>query len=150
MRNKKNFNNLYDSICITIFLVLNIVFYTVAIWFSVIRPNEGTNPIAALVCFTIIFGSIILSIIIVLIKLAYSYWILLDDSIIFKKIFSKSIIIKFSEIDKVEKKKVTALILGSYKCEAYLISSGRKKICILIRKNIKDLELLEKEIAKFF
>ena len=58
MKNKKNYNNLFDSICMTLFLILIIALYSLAIWFGVINHNEGTDPIAALIAFSLFFGII--------------------------------------------------------------------------------------------
>ena len=149
MKNKKVFQNLFYSICVTLLLLLCMLIYSLALWFAVLNPSEGMNPIAALIAFTSIFGTSIVCIIVIIIKLGYTYWILLDDSIAFKKLFRKKIIIKFDEIIKVEKKTVTALILGVYKCEAYVIDDGRKTINILIDKNKTAIKLLETEISKF-
>ena len=35
MRNKKNYNNLFDSICMTILFFVCLVFYLVILWFGV-------------------------------------------------------------------------------------------------------------------
>lgn len=149
MRNKRNFNNLFDSICITLLFLESLTFYVGTILFGVINSKEGTNPIVTLIISSIVFGLMITITIILIIKGCYGYWILLENSIVSKKLFSKRTIIKFTEIEKVEKKIVPAVILGIYKGEAYIISSGIKRIIILINKNKKTLKLLEKEISKF-
>ena len=148
MRNKRNYNNLFDSICMTILFFVCLVFYLVVLWFGVINYNEGTNPIASLIISTILFGAMITIATFLIIKFCYGYWILFDDSIIYKKLFSKRRKIKLSEIEKVEKKIVPALVLGIYKSEAYIIYSSDTKIVILIveRKNNSDLDY---ELAKF-
>lgn len=55
---------------------------------------------------------------------------------------------KLAEIEKVDKKMISAFILGTYKSEAYIIHSGDMKIVILIRENKKYTEL-DFELAKF-
>ena len=148
MRNKRNYNNLFDSICMTILFFVCLAFYLVILWFGVINSNEGTNPIAVLIISTIVFGVMITSTIFLIVKYCYEYWILLDDSIIYKKLFSKRIKMKLTEIKKVEKKIVPAFVLGVYKSEAYIIHSSCRKIVILIGEKKKYSEL-DYELAKF-
>lgn len=148
MRNKKNYNNLFDSICMTILFFVCLVFYLVILWFSVINSNEGTDPLVSLVISTAVFGVMITITAFLIIKFCYGYWVLLDDSIIYKKLFSKRRKIKLAEINKVEQKTIPALILGIYKSEAYIIHSNNIKIVILIKDGKKYSEL-SSELAKF-
>ena len=148
MRNKRNYNNLFDSICMTILFFVCLAFYLTIIWFGVIHSNEGTNPIASLIISTIVFGIMITITIFLIIKYCYGYWILLDDSIICKKLFSKRRKMKLAEIKKVEKKTISAFVLGTYKSEAYIIYSSDKKIVILIGKRKKYFEL-DNVLTKF-
>ena len=141
MRNKRNFNNLFDSICMTILFFIFLAFYLITIWFGVINHKEGTNPIALLIISTIFFGSMITIAAILIIKYCYEYWTISDDSITSKKIFSKRKLIKLAEIEKVEKKIIPALVLGTYKSEAYIIYSAINKIVILISDRKKHSEL---------
>ena len=148
MRNKRNYNNLFDSICMTILFFVCLAFYLTIIWFGVIHSNEGTNPIALLIISTIVFGIMITITIFLIIKYCYGYWILLDDSIICKKLFSKRRKMKLIEIKKVEKKTISAFVLGIYKSETYIIYSSDKKIVILIGKRKKYFEL-DNVLTKF-
>lgn len=148
MRNKRNYNNLFDSICMTILFFVCLVFYLVILWFGVIHSNEDTNLIALLIISTIVFSAMITVTTFLIIEFCYGYWILLDDSIIYKKLFSNRRKIKLSEIEKVEKKIVFALVLGVYKSEAYIIYSSNRKIVILIGKSKKYSEL-DYKLAKF-
>lgn len=148
MRNKRNYNNLFDSICMTILFFVCLAFYLVILWFGVFNSNEGTNPIATLIVSSIVFGVMIFITIFLIIKFCYGYWILSDDSIIYKTLFSKKVKIKLINIEKVEKKMVSALILGVYKSEAYIVYFGARKIVILIREKKKYSEL-EYELTKF-
>ena len=132
----------------TILFFVCLAFYLVILWFGVINSNEGTNPIAVLIISTIVFGVMITSTIFLIVKYCYEYWILLDDSIIYKKLFSKRIKMNLTEIKKVEKKIVPAFVLGVYKSEAYIIHSSCRKIVILIGEKKKYSEL-DYELAKF-
>ena len=148
MRNQKNYNNLFDSICMTILLFVFLVFYLLILWFGVINPNEGTNPIATLIISTVFFGVMITITTFFIIKFCYGYWILLDDSIIYKKLFSKRRQIKLAEINKVELKTIPALVLGIYKSKAYIIHSNDKKTVILLKEGKRYSEL-SSELTKF-
>ncbi len=148
MQNKKKFNNLFDSICMTLLLFACLAFYLVIIWFGVINSKKDTSSIALLIISTIVFCFMIVVTLILIVKCCYEYWILLDDSIISKKLFSKRRVIKLSEIEKVEKKIIPALVLGTYKSEAYIIYSNTNKIVILTDERKKHSKL-ELELAKF-
>lgn len=147
MRNKKEFNNIFDSICITLLFVC-LIFYLVVIWFGVINPKEGTNPIATMIISTLVFGVMVTIIGILIIQGCYEYWLLSEDSIYSKKLFRNKIIIKLNENDRVEKKIVPALVMSTYKSKAYIIYSKSKKIVILRneRKKFYDLDF---ELNKF-
>lgn len=142
MRYKRNYNNLFDSICMTIFFFICIVFYFVVLWFGVINSNEGTNPTVLLIISTILFGGMVTITTFLIIKYCYEYWFFLDDTIFSKKLFLRRIEIKLAEIEKVEKKIVPALVLGNYKSDAYIIYANGRKILILIggRKKYPELE----------
>lgn len=59
MRNKRNYNNLFDSICMIILFFVCLAFYFVIIWFGVANSKERTNPTALLIISTIVFGVMI-------------------------------------------------------------------------------------------
>lgn len=150
MKNKTNYNNLFDSICLTLLFALGIISYLIIIWFGVVNYSEGTNPTATLLVSTFLFVPMIVITVVFLILHCYEYWILTDDFILSKKVFKKKTIIFLKEIIKVEKKTVPALIIGLYKSEAYIIYSSDKKIVILINKN-KEITYtdLNYELNKF-
>lgn len=143
MKNKKHFNNLFDSICMTLLLIGFFIFHLLMVWFGVVNRKEGTDPFATMIISTVLFGFFEVVVITFIFKYCYEYWILLDDSITSKKLFSKKVVVKFAEIEKVEKKTVSALILGVYKSEAYVIYSKINKIVILIseRKKYNELDI---------
>ena len=148
MRNKKVYVNIFDSICITLLLFVCFAFYLIMIWFGVINPKEGTNPVATFIVSTLVFGVMTVVTSILIIKGCYEYWFLSKDSISSKKLFHKKVVINLKEIDMVEKKIVPALILGTYKSEAYVIYSKNNRIVILTdeRKKFPDLDY---ELSKF-
>ena len=148
MKNKRVYNNLFDSICITILFFIYLAVYLIVLNNGVINHNEQTNSTILFILSTIVFGIGIIFITFYIIKFCYGYWILLDDSIIYKTPFSKKTIIKFIEIEKVEKKIIPAFILGTYKSEAYIIQSNDKKIVILIKEHEKYVEL-DYALSKF-
>ena len=139
MKNKRNFNNLIDSVCLTLVLFLTISIYIPMIIWGVINPREGTDPIATLIVATILFGGMIIVSAIIIVKDCYGYWILSDNSIYFKKLFSRSVVIKFDEIKKVEKKSLMQLL--QYAPEAYIVYSSTEKIVVIFnKKNRADLD----------
>lgn len=148
MENKRVYNNLFDSICMTILLFVCLAFYAIILWFGVINSKDETNHTALLIISTIIFGVMITITTLLIVKCCYKYWILLDDSIIYKKPFYKRWRIKLSDINKVEKKTIPALILGIYKSESYIIYSNDAKIVILIRKG-EIYSKLSSKLTKF-
>ena len=148
MRNKKNFNNLLDSIYITFLLFFGLALCLLSIWFGVINPGEGENPFRVLILAILFFGPIIILTFLAIIYGCYEYWVLSEDSIYSKKPFRRKVVIKLDEIDKVEKKVVKALVLGSYGREAYIVFSKNKKIVILINERKKYFDL-DFEMSKF-
>ncbi|MBQ2875381.1 MAG: hypothetical protein IJE25_00050 [Clostridia bacterium] len=64
-----------------------------------------------------------------------------------KKPFSKKQIVMLSEIEKVEKKIVPALVFEVFRSEAYVIYFKTERIVILIKEK-KDYSELDKELAK--
>ena len=148
MKSKKNFNNLFDSICFSLLFILSIASYLIIIWFGVVNYSEGTNLTATLFISTFLFVPMIVTTVIFIVLHCYEYWILTDDFILSKKLFKKKTIICFREIKKVEKKTIPALILGLYKSEAYIIYSNDKKIVILLNKKKSYIDL-DYELGKF-
>lgn len=82
MRNKKNYNNLFDSIMTVIIFIFCISFYIMMIYFGVLHPREGTNPIATLIAVTAIFGLISIILLIIIFKYCFEFWFL-DNEIIY-------------------------------------------------------------------
>jgi len=150
MYNKKNYNNLFESICCVLLLIFSILFYSLMLYFAVINPNEGTNPIAALIISTVIFGLMIITLIILIIKQCYGYWYIYENEIISKKLFSKRIIIEINSIKNIEKKVVPFLIFGVYRSEAYIISDEYSEIVVLTKNKKNDIleRLLNKNSEK--
>ena len=142
MKYKRHYNNLFDSICITLLFLVGITFYMFVIWYGVINPKEGTNPVVALSTGTILFGLINISCILILVLFCYEYWVLSDESISSKKIFRRKVNINMNEIDKVEKKEIAAFVMGTYKSQAYIIYSKNKRIVVLLqeKKQFNDLD----------
>jgi len=121
------------------------------IYFGVLHPREGTNPIATLIVGTAIFGLISIILLIIIFKNCFEFWFLNDKIIYSKKLFQKRKIIYLNQIEKVEKKKIQAWVLGNYFSEAYIIYSAKNKIIVLInnRKRYHDLEKELKLLDKF-
>lgn len=132
----------------TIILIIEICFYLTMMYFGVLHPRNGTNPIATLIGGTVIFGGLSVLSVIIIIIWCYEYWYLDDKSIFSKKIFGKKKVILINQIEKVEKKVVNALIFGTYYSEAYIIYSAKTKITILI-SSIKKYQEIDDELKKY-
>lgn len=145
MRNKRKFNNLLDSIFATILLVVEAMMYTLLLW---VGKNQHKDVITFLIL-TAIFGVPTIIIAFMIVKYCYEYWILSDDSIISKKLFAKRKTIKLTEIVRVEKKIVDALIFDVFKSEAYVIYSDKHTITILLNERRKKYPELDCELAEF-
>ena len=118
---------MFDSICITLLLVVCLAFYLVMIWFGVINPKEGTNPMATMFFATLVFGLMTSITVILIIKGCYEYWFLSEDAISSKRIFRKKVVIKLKEIKKVEKRLYQHLFWG----------------CIEVKRTLFILKLIE-------
>lgn len=142
MRNKRHYNNLLDSIITFVVLLLDLSIYLLMLYYGVLHPREGTNPMVALIAGTAVFGLPSIFLLIVIIVWCFGYWFMNDKMIYSKKLFWKKKIIYLDQIEKVEKKKITAWVLGIGSSEAYIIYSGKTKITILIneKKKYKDLD----------
>lgn len=142
MKNKKNFNNLFHSVCSTLLLATCVALYLFSLWEGVINHKEGTDPIVTLIICTLFFGTMIIIELVLIILYGYEYWFLTDDAIYSKKPFKKKVIIKLSEIENVEKNTISTFVFGTYITEAYIICSNEEKITIFIdkEKKLTDLE----------
>ena len=149
MKNKRHYNNLFDSIQMTLLLLLYFACYLLLLWFGVINHKEGTSPILTLIIATILFGSGIVAITVIIVKNCYEYWFLSADSIVSKKMFAKRVIIKLADIERVEKKKISAFVLGLYSSEAYLIYSKNSIIVILTDDKRKRYPELRSILSDF-
>ena len=141
MKNKKIFNNLFDSICFGLIFIFYVIFYLFVIQFGVINHSEGTNPTATLIICSSLFVPGMLTIAIFIVLYCYEYWTLTDEFILHKKLFRNKTVILLKEITKVEKKTIPALKLGVYKTEAYIIYSNEKKIAVFLNKKNDYFEL---------
>ena len=145
MRNKRKFNNLLDSIFVTIWLVVEAMMYTLLLWVGKIQHKD----VITFLILTAVFGVPTIIIAFMIVKYCYEYWILSDDSISSKKMFAKRKTIKLTEIVRVEKKIVDALIFDVFKSEAYVIYSDKHTITILLNERRKKYPELDCELAEF-
>ena len=149
MKNKRHYNNLFDSIQVTLLLLVCFACYLLLLWFGVINHKEGTSPVLTLIIGTILFGSMIIAITVIIVKNCYEYWFLSADSIVSKKMFARRVIIKLADIERVEKKKISAFVLGLYSSEAYLIYSKNSIIVILTDDKRKRYPELRSILSDF-
>ena len=147
MRNKKTYNNLFDGIMTTLAFLLTLSLYLFLSIVPVLHPN-GQNLFYLHLANNILCGGGTILLGFCIIKYCYAYWILTDDSIIFKNLYSKRKEIKIAEIEKVEKKTVSEHCVGFYPEEAYFIYSHTTTIMIIIG-NKKSYPELDKVLEKF-
>ncbi len=147
-QNKKNYNNLMDSIVITISLVVAIILLVLPISLAVSgHVLEGTNTKALIIAMSAIFGTSSLILFYLLIRHCYGHYMIYDDRIVYRNIYSKKIIL-YCDIKKMEIKEGNALILGTYKTEMLSISDEKSIIKIYINDKNKDSILNFTEILK--
>ena len=70
-----------------------------------------------------------------------------DNKIILKKLIGKDVCINGNEIQKIEKKRIFAIILGPVWVEAFIVHGKNNKISILLHG--KHRQLLEDYFAKY-
>ena len=148
MKNKKNFNNIFDSICLTLLLVFSIIIYCIIVWLGLAHLKESINKAIFIILCALFFGAMLIINIILIINGCYEYWVLTEDCIYNKKLFRKRIKIIIDEIDKVERVVVPAIILGLYKSNAYVVYSKGYKITILIKTG-EVFTILYNKIEKY-
>ena len=149
MKRKRLFFNLPDSIYICLLLACLVAFYSLFLWFTVLHPQENINTRFAFVIETLFFGFWIVAAIIFIVVKSFGYWMLTDHSIISKKLFRKRTEIQFTEIERVEKKKIRSFeTSGTYNNDVYIIYSKDKTIIVPLyhsekkekKKELKELE----------
>lgn len=145
---KKQYNNLMDSIVITSFLVVAIIMLVLPISLAITgNVKEGTNIKAVIIAAPTIFGTISLILLYWIIRHCYGYYVIYEDRIIYRNIYSKKTIM-FCDIKKIEIKEESALILGTYKTEMLCIYDEKTVIKIFINDKNKDKILKFAEISK--
>lgn len=136
---KKNFNNLIDSIVMTIFTIIEIIVY-IFILFLIFKGNTQHHLLEFLI-FTLLFGIPSLVCVISIILGCYGYWYIQNDIIYSKKLFRKKIFINVNDIVTINKKEISAVIFETFKTDAYIIKSKNQTIKIYITKS-NNLEIL--------
>lgn len=126
MKDKKNYNNLFDSIMVLLLTLFLIVAYFLTILFS--------NNVQVYIISSVILIPAIITLVIMLFIGCFEWWKIDDERVESKKIFKQRIQIKFDEIVSINEEVVPALILGSYKTNAIVIKSQTKKIVIFLNK----------------
>ena len=139
----KKYNNLFDSICMTI---LTLLFFSAAVcceYFAVITNDNNINKIGtSFIIITFFVLSTIVSLSLIF-KFCYEKWWMEDDAICSKKLLHRPIKIKFNEIDFIDESIVPALIFDTFKSEAIIIKGKNKTITILKNKYVEKNKLSE-------
>lgn len=139
----KKYNNLFDSICMTI---LTLLFFSAGVcceYFGVITNDNNINKIGtSVIIITFFVLSTIVSLSLIF-KFCYEKWWMEDDAICSKKLLHRPIKIKFNEIDFIDESIVPALIFDTFKSEAIIIKGKNKTITILKNKYVEKNKLSE-------
>ena len=129
---KKHFNNLYDSILITLLLVVVIVLAVISVYACSLYQNwKVAVAIGAL------FGSVCIASIVLILIYGYQYWTLENDRIILKKLLGKPQIMFREQITSIQKKKVRTIL--NYSCDAFVIETPTTRIAIFVNKGNKEI-----------
>lgn len=121
----KRFNNLLVSIMASIGLAVAIFFATITfVWIDV------PNMVAGYIACSILFAVIISIFTIFIIFRCYSYCVFTDEYICFKKILRKKVIVRVSEIEKIEIQSCPRYSIDCY--DSYVVYSATSKISVNI------------------
>lgn len=146
--NRKRYNNLKDSIAITIFLVVVVICLVLPISLTLTgRIKENLDPKAVIIVISSLFGSMCIILLCLIIKECYGYYIIYDDKILYRNLYSKKIIM-YEDIKKVEIKEEGAFVLGTYKAEVLSIYGKKSVIKIYINKKNREEILKYAETLK--
>ena len=129
---KKHFNNLYDSIILTLLLVAGLFLLITSTYYF--ACYNGWK--AALISLSL-WGSMCIVVVLLILCFAYEYWIIYNDRIILKKMIGKPKTIFRDQITNVYKKKVPSIL--SYVCDGYVVESKSTHITIILNKKNKDV-----------
>ena len=142
MTYKRIYNNLLDSILVSVILCITIAFYCIILWFGFLPRNWANSWFGFTVC-TILFAPMIVGCCWLIIEKGYGYWYLTENTICTKKLFRRRIEIPLNEIVRVEKKKVNSLLFD-YTTVCHILYSKDKQIVIYLKegKHYTDLEHL--------
>ena len=134
MNNKKNYNNLFDSIMVLLLSLFLIVMYVIIIVFGCLK-NENNKVFVCIIC-SVIFIPAIITTFIMIFHGCFGWWKIDGEHVIYKKLLKKKIQIKSGEIVTITEEVIPALILGTYKTNAIIIKSHTEKIVIYTNKKI--------------
>ena len=129
---KKHFNNLYDSILITLLLLVTMILLLISVYACSLYLNlKVTVAIGSL------WGSMCITLIVLMLIYGYQYWIIESDRIILKNLLGKPKIIFREQITSVQKKKVCTIL--NYPCDAFVIETPTTRIAIFMNKGNKEV-----------
>lgn len=149
-QNKKYYNNLIDSITVTVSLSVAIILLVIPIVLAVTgNVLEGTNIKVLIIAISLIFGPICALLIYCIIRYCYGFYIIQEDRIIYRSLYSKKMI-AYQDILKIEVKEEFALVLGIYKSEKLIVYDAKTIIKIFMNNKNKDTILnYAKNLAKY-
>ena len=128
---KYQFNNLYDSIIITILLIVVLFLLSLSVCGNYLQGN-----MFGIICCSCLFGSACLVLVIIILFKCYERWYIDDEKIIVKHLLHKKCIAR-TEILDVRKEHIRTLL--NYSQEAYIITDNVSTIIICVSKKNKLL-----------
>ena len=119
-------------------LLLLLVIYLLILYFGFIKKIDffSINLLLGFIICSIFFLALFIPAIVLLICGCFETWDINNSCVYSKKLFKKTIIIKFNEIVSIKEEIVPALILGLYETNAIVIESSSSKIIIYLNKKI--------------
>lgn len=135
--NRKRYNNLVDSIAITILLGFVVIFPVLPISLALTgNITENTDPERLIKVMAIMFGSMCIMLLFLMIKECYGYYIVYDDKILYRNLYCRKTIL-YKDIKKIEIKEEWVF---TYKTDVLSIYGEKSVIKIYIYpKNEKEI-----------
>ena len=132
----KRFNNLLGSVYCTLICLACYAISIIIFAFGVISEKDTNALVILLIMFTSIFAGALYFTYYVLFC-SYQQWIIKDNDIILKKFVGKNVCINENEIQKIEKKLISAIRIGPTLAEAFIVHGKKDKIIILINEKYR-------------
>ena len=140
----KKYNNLFDSIIMTILSLISFLFGCCLEYFGVISNDKNINKIVTSFIIISFCGFMTIVSLFLIFKYCYEKWWIEEDAICSKKLLHKQNKILFNDIESISEGIVSALIFETFKSDAIIIKGkGNSKIIILKTKYVQKNKIYE-------